>query len=148
MEWLPIIVSGVVSLLSVGGLGWIITAKEDKKAKQLDNKKKEEEIEEDRKSEIISDWKDIAEERRRRCEELKESLDDVQIRSRKKDEIISELRSRVDSLNTACAVSELLKCERLECGNRLPPVGSSVTSTSKALSSFVADSVLQNTRDK
>lgn len=148
MEWLPIIVSGVVSLLSVGGLGWIITAKEDKKAKQLDNKKKEEEIEEDRKDEIISDWKDIAEERRRRCEELKESLDDIQARSRKKDEIISELRSRIDSLNTACAVSELLKCERLECPNRIPPVGSSVMSTSKALSSFVADSVLQNTRDK
>lgn len=138
MEWLPIIVSGIVSLLSVGGLGWIITAKEDKRAKQLDNKKKEEEIEEDRKDEIISDWKDIAEERRRRCEELKESLDEVQARSRKKDDIISELRTKLDQRNTYCAIADLLKCNDITCSNRQPPISSAIVTTNAAVDKLVS----------
>ena len=123
IEWGTIILSAVVSLLSAGGIGWIVTAKEDKKAKDLENKQKEIELEEYKKDEIIKDWKDIAEERKHRAEELAEDLKVHEAREQEKDDIISDLRSQLDKKNTYCAVAELMRCEEIACPNRKPPIG-------------------------
>ena len=123
ITWLTLLINAVVALLSAGGVGWIITAKEDKKQKQLENKAKEQEIEEHKKDEIIKDWKDIAEERRKRCEELKADVEKKDARIIERDNTISDLRSKLDARNTYCAVSEMLRCENTACSDRKPPFG-------------------------
>ena len=55
ITWVTLVINALIALLSAGGVGWIITAKEDKKAKMLENKQKEQEIEEHKKDEIIKD---------------------------------------------------------------------------------------------
>lgn len=123
IEWGTIILSAIVSLLSAGGIGWIVTAKEDKKAKALENKQKEVELEEYKKDEIIKDWKDIAEERKHRAEELKESVAMHEKREDEKDKLIDDLRALLDKRNTSCAVAELMRCNETSCPNRKPPFG-------------------------
>lgn len=123
IEWGTIILSAVVSLLSAGGLGWMVTAKEDKRAKSLENEAKKNDIEEKKRDEVIEEWKDIATEERNRVEELKESLNEKEAAIITKDEIISDLRTKLDERNTYCAVAELLKCEDLQCPSRHPPFG-------------------------
>lgn len=137
ITWLTILINAVVALLSAGGVGWIITAKEDKKQKQLENEAKEQEIEEHKKDEIIKDWKEIAEERRRRCEELKSDSEKKDERLLEKDNLISDLKAKLDDRNTYCAVSELLKCNDLQCGSRKPPFASSVITSDKAIDSYI-----------
>lgn len=137
ITWLTILINAIVALLSAGGVGWIITAKEDKKQKQLENEAKEQEIEEHKKDEIIKDWKEIAEERRRRCEELKSDNEKKDERLLEKDNLISDLKAKLDDRNTYCAVSELLKCNDLQCGSRKPPFASSVITSDKAIDSYI-----------
>lgn len=137
ITWLTILINAVVALLSAGGVGWIITAKEDKKQKQLENEAKEQEIEEHKKDEIIKDWKEIAEERRKRCEELKSDSEKKDERLLEKDNLISDLKAKLDDRNTYCAVSELLKCNDLQCGSRKPPFASSVITSDKAIDSYI-----------
>lgn len=137
ITWLTILINAIVALLSAGGVGWIITAKEDKKQKQLENEAKEQEIEEHKKDEIIKDWKEIAEERRRRCEELKSDSEKKDERLLEKDNLISDLKAKLDDRNTYCAVSELLKCNDLQCGSRKPPFASSVITSDKAIDSYI-----------
>lgn len=123
IEWGTLILSAVVSLLSAGGLGWMVTAKEDKRAKSLENEAKKNDIEEKKRDEVIEEWKDIATEERNRVEELKETLNEKEAAIISKDEIISDLRTKLDEKNTYCAVAELLKCEDLQCQSRHPPFG-------------------------
>jgi hypothetical protein len=123
ITWATLIINAVIALVSAGGVGWIITAREDKKQKQLENKQKEQEIEEHKKDEVIKDWKEIAEERRKRCEELKLDCDKKDEKLVEKDNIISDLRAKLDARNTYCAVSEMLRCEKVACTDRKPPYG-------------------------
>lgn len=137
ITWLTILINAIVALLSAGGVGWIITAKEDKKQKQLENKAKEQEIEEHKKDEIIKDWKEIAGEHRRRCEELKTYCDKKDERLLEKDNLISDLKSKLDDRNTYCAVSELMKCTDIQCADRRPPFASSIVTSDKAIDSYI-----------
>ncbi len=123
VEWGTIVLSAIVSLLSAGGLGWIVTVKEDKRAKSLDNESKKNAIEEKKRDDVIDEWKDIATEERRRVAELRKSLDEKDKQVTEKDNIISDLRTKLDEKNTYCAVAELLKCEDLQCPSRHPPFG-------------------------
>ena len=116
IEWGTMIFTALVSLLSAGGIGWIFTARQDRKAKELDNKAKEYELEEHKKDEIIKDWKDIASERKTRAEELAATL-------KEKDVLIADLRAKLDEKNTYCAVAELMRCETVSCPERKPPFG-------------------------
>ena len=123
ITWATLLINAIIALASAGGVGWIITAREDKKAKALENKKKEQEIEEHKKDEVIKDWKEIAEERRVRCEELKSEVDKKDEKLTEKDTLISDLRSKLDARNTYCAVAEMLRCETVSCPERKPPYG-------------------------
>ena len=42
-------------LLGAGGIGWLVTAKEDKKQKQLENQQKEAELNEYKRDEVLKD---------------------------------------------------------------------------------------------
>lgn len=137
IEWVTVIINAIVTLLAVGGLGWIFTIREDKKAKKLENKQKEAEIDEYKKDEIIKDWKDIADERKLRADELSTELKEKERQTIEKDATISELRTKLDARNTYCAVSELLKCNDIQCVNRKPPFASSIVTTEAAVANFV-----------
>ena len=123
IEWGTIIISALASIVSAGGIGWMVTAKEDKKTKQLENKQKEVELEEYKKDEIIKDWKDIAEERKQRADELALEVKEHERREDEKDALISDLKAQLDKKNTYCAVAELMRCEEISCPNRKPPFG-------------------------
>lgn len=137
MDWLTIVVSAAVSLLSAGGIGWIITAKEDKKSKELDNTAKEFDIQEHKKDEIINDWKSLAAERKARADELTAALDESEQRYRDLLKTNSELRTKLDSRNTYCAVAELLKCSDIQCPKRVPPFSATVVQTNAAVDKLV-----------
>lgn len=137
ITWATLLINALIALVSAGGVGWIITAKEDKKQKQLENKAKEQEIEEHKKDEIIKDWKEIAEERRRRCEELKTDCNKKDEKLVEKDTVISDLKAKLDDRNTYCAVSELMKCTDIQCINRKPPFASSIVTSDKAIDSYI-----------
>lgn len=122
MDW-GIVVNTVVILASAGGIGWIVTAREDKKAKRLENRKRDLEIEEFKKNDVLQDWKDIAEERKKRAESLLADFKELERKIDEKDKLISDLKSKLDDKNTACAVAELMKCEEVGCPNRKPPFG-------------------------
>lgn len=121
----------------------MFTVREDKRAKQLENEAKEDEIKEHRKDEIINDWKEIAEERKLRADKMALDIEQIQERSRKKDEVISELRTKLDSRNTYCAVAELLRCNNLTCERRQPPISPTVVTTNAAVEKLV-NSVTEN----
>ena len=70
-------------------------------------------------------------------------IEQMQERSRKKDEIISELRTKLDSRNTYCAVAELLRCNDLTCSKRQPPISPTVVTTNAAVEKLV-NSVTEN----
>ena len=126
-----------MTLLSAGSVGWIVTVKEDKRAKKLENRRKELEIEEHKKDEIIKDWKDIAEERQKAIVELKAENKAKDERIAEKDAIISDLKAKLDDRNTYCAVSELMKCTEIQCASRKPPFASSIVTSDKAIDNYI-----------
>ena len=137
MEWLTLIINAVVTLISVGGIAWIFTIRQDRKAKDLENQEKENDIKEKQKDEVIKDWKDIAEERKTRCDELKNDVKEKESLLHEKDATISELRQKLDDRNTYCGVSELLRCSRVQCADRIPPFASTIIATDRAIQDFI-----------
>ena len=130
IEWGSVIANGIIMLLGAGGIGWLVTAKEDKKQKQLENQQKEAELNEYKRDEVLQDWKDIAAERKARADELAIELKEHERREDEKDAIISDLKAQLDKKNTYCAVTELMRCEELSCPNRKPPFGMKETKLS------------------
>ena len=137
ITWATLLINAVIALLSAGSVGWIVTVKEDKRSKKLENRRKELEIEEHKKDEIIKDWKDIAEERQKAITELKEEAKIKDDRITEKDSIISELKAKLDDRNTYCAVSELMKCTDIQCASRKPPFASSIVTSDKAIDNYI-----------
>lgn len=126
MDWLTVTISGIISLLSVGGIGWLFTVRQDRRSKDLDNKAKENEIEDIRKDNAIEDWRTLVEEYKQRVVTLSTSLDETAERSRRKDEIITDLRKQIDNLNTYAARLEIFKCGVLSCAKRVPKISNEI----------------------
>lgn len=137
ITWATLLINAAMTLLSAGSVGWIVTVKEDKRAKKLENRRKELEIEEHKKDEIIKDWKDIAEERQKAIVELKAENKAKDDRIAEKDAIISDLKAKLDDRNTYCAVSELMKCTEIQCVSRKPPFASSIVTSDKAIDNYI-----------
>lgn len=111
MEWTTIIVA-IVGALAGGGLVSLLTIRETKKGKQLENKEKED-----------NRWSKL-------CDELQDQIESLNERLVKKDERITELEDtnadlhiKLDESNTALAKATLLKCSKLACKDRIPPLG-------------------------
>lgn len=112
MDWTNIIIA-VISALGGGGLAVLFTRKETKEGMSLDNMQK------------VLDAKDrIIAEREERCKELKSDLDkkDAKIDEMHKEKDV--LRHELDDANTRAAVAEVMICDKMDCGDRNPPLGS------------------------
>lgn len=112
MDWNGLISGLIAGAFSSGFAMSLMYFKENKKAKQLENEKA-----------AIDEWQDIAQERKSRCDELKESLDhkDAKIEELYKEN--AQLRQRSDTLSSKNAALSLLKCRDLTCAHRKPPFG-------------------------
>ena len=113
MDWSSIITALIAALIPTGGLTAIVTLRDKKTAAFLENAGK-----------LIAYWKQIADDRTVRAEELKKDLD---AKDKKIDELYREkddLREKLDHVRTERAVLNAYKCYEMECQDRVPPFGS------------------------
>lgn len=118
MEWYDIATAASGFVLG-GGLTALVTLRDRKSGAVLDNLK--ELIESNDRTN--KEWEEIAADRTARAAELKADLDR---KDGKIDELfrtVSELKDRLDERNRAVSRLKILKCERIECTRRKPPVG-------------------------
>ena len=111
MDWTTIVAS-LIAALSGGGLTSILTIRETRKKLKVENKEKEGEIY----VKLINELQD-------QIEKQNERLDKKDTIIQEKDDIIADLRARLDSVSTDLAKATLLKCNRLNCSDRRPPLG-------------------------
>lgn len=114
MDWTAIITAAIAALIPSGLVGTIIFYRENKRGKQLENESK-----------VIEEWQGIADMYKKRCDELKATVD---LKDSKIEELYSEgasMRERLDKLSSKNAVLEIFKCKEIACGNRKPPLSNS-----------------------
>lgn len=118
IEWGTIALA-VVGSVSIGEIINLFTIKEHRKGMKIENKQKEDE----RYLALIDELQD-------QNKMLQEQNNMLHERLEKKDERIIELEDRcgdvrikLDEANTNLAKASLLKCNRLNCPNRRPPLG-------------------------
>ena len=114
-DWLQILTTFISVLVPTGGLTAIVTLRDKKTAAFLENAKT-----------LIDQWREVANGRKTRMDELKADLDRKEEIIQKQWVEISELRNRCDHLSTARAVAEMLKCKKTDCTDREPPFGEGV----------------------
>ena len=119
IEWTTIITALIAALIPTGGFIGFFTIREQRNAAKLANKEKETDI----KDKEDSRWSKL-------CDELQDQIENLNIRLGQKDERIIELedsnaslRQHLDETNTALAKANLLKCSKLACISRIPPLG-------------------------
>lgn len=118
IEWGTIALA-VVGSVSIGELISLFTVREQRKGMKIDNKQKED-----------SRWETLLNEVQEQNSRLQEQNTMLHDRLEKKDERIFELedrcadlRAKLDETNTSLAKASLLKCNRLNCDKRRPPLG-------------------------
>ena len=111
MDWVSIIVA-IIGALGGGGLISLLTIRETKKGLKVENKDKESDVY----IKLINELQD-------QIEKQNERLDKKDTIIQEKDDTIADLRSRLDSASTALAKATLLKCSKLNCVDRIPPLG-------------------------
>lgn len=118
IEWTTIAIA-VAGSISIGEIINLFTIKEHKKGMKIENKEKED-----------SRWEKLADQQADQISQLNEQITNLNDRVEKKDARIIELedrcadlRNKLDDANTNLAKASLLKCNRLNCTNRRPPLG-------------------------
>lgn len=111
MDWTTIVAS-LIAALSGGGLISLLTIRETRKKLKVENKEKEGEV-----------YVKLIDELQDQIEKQNERLDKKDTIIQEKDDIIADLRARLDSVSTDLAKATLLKCNRLNCSDRRPPLG-------------------------
>lgn len=57
-----------------------------------------------------------------------------------KEDHISDIREKLDSVRTKCALATIMRCESMSCPNRVPPVSMALTKgLGDALQDYVED---------
>ena len=111
MDWITLIATLVTVLFGQGILGFF-TLRETKKGMKLDNKEKED-----------NRWERIANELEEQLRVANERAEKKDAIIQEKDDIITDLRTKLDGTRTKCAVAEILRCEAVSCASRVPPLG-------------------------
>ena len=118
IEWGTIVIA-IAGSISVGEIINLFTLREHKKGMHIENKQKEDER-----------WEKLVNELQDQNNRLQEQNTMLHERLEKKDERIIELedrcgdlRNKLDESNTNLAKASLLKCTRLGCTSRKPPLG-------------------------
>lgn len=133
MEILTIIeiVGGV---LAGGGLleffKWLATKNEAKRAAKLENDSKEAEMEDAKKDNIVDGWEKLAAQYQKDIEYYRtliadrdSAIKDYEDRLLSKEDIIRELREENNNLSSENTALKLMRCEKLQCIDRVPPFG-------------------------
>lgn len=118
IEWGTIAVA-VVGSLSISEIVHLFTIRETKKGMRIENKQKEDER-----------WEHLVDQLQDQVERQQGEISTLNERLERKDERINELsdrnadlRNKLDEANTNLAKATLLKCNRLSCDKRRPPLG-------------------------
>lgn len=111
IEWTTIAIA-VAGSISIGEIINLFTVKEHKNGMHIENKQKEDE----RYLKLIDELQD-------QNSILNERLDKKDERIIELEDRCAELRTKLDEANTNLAKATLLKCTRLSCDRRKPPLG-------------------------
>ena len=111
MDWVTL-VTALIASLSGGGLISLLTIRETRKKLNVENKEKE--------GEVYVKLIDVLQDQ---IEKQNERLDKKDAIIQEKDDIIADLRHRLDEANSALIKATLLKCSKLACPDRRPPLG-------------------------
>lgn len=118
IEWGTIAVA-VIGSISISELINLFTIREQRKGMKIDNEQKEDER-----------WQKLVDELSDQNKMMQEQNIMLNERLEKKDERIFELedrcgdlRNKLDDISTNLAKANLLKCTRLGCSTRKPPLG-------------------------
>lgn len=109
--WLTII-ELVISAIAGGALTGIFTIHETRKSMKIDNKTKEDER-----------WHSFADELQEQITQLNERMDKKDSRIMELEDRNASLRQQLDEKNTSLAKATLLRCTKLNCERRRPPLG-------------------------
>lgn len=128
MEW-GTITALVAELLFGGGLLAFVTIKDKKTAAILENMQK-----------VIDELRGLVSEYKAENKALKEEIKQKDAEARKQEEYIkeqhkekSDLHEKLDKANSRAAVNKLLKCQKIGCGQRRPPLGEGAAETFKQI---------------
>lgn len=111
IEWSTIAIA-VAGSISIGEIINLFTVREHKKGLNIENKQKED----DR-------WEKLADQQAEQINNMNERLEKKDARIIELEDRCADLRTKLDEANTALAKATLLKCTRLSCSNRKPPLG-------------------------
>lgn len=118
IEWGTIVVA-VVGSIGINEIINLFTIREHKKGMKIENQQKEDER-----------WEKLSDQQAEQITQLNEQIVSLNERLEKKDARIIELEDRcgdlrikLDNASTDLAKANLLKCNRLNCTNRRPPLG-------------------------
>ena len=112
MEIFSMVLSVIAAIGGVTGIISLLTLRETKRGMQIDNKQKES----DNYIKLINELQD-------QVEKLNERVDKKDARITELEDCNADLRSKLDEKNTALAKATLLRCTRLACESRRPPLG-------------------------
>lgn len=118
IEWGTIALA-VVGSVSVGEIVNLFTIRELKKGMKLDNKEKED----NRYLRLIDELQDQNRMLQEQNTVLHERLEKKDARIIELEDRCGDLRTKLDETNTNLAKASLLKCNRLGCDKRRPPLG-------------------------
>ena len=114
-DWLTLLTTFITVLVPTGGLTAIVTLRDKKTAAALDNVKT-----------VVDQWREVADGRKTRMDELKADLDRKEAIIQEQWAEISELRNSLDHARTAQAVAKMLECKKTGCTEREPPFGEGI----------------------
>lgn len=106
------IIELIVAFIGGGGLISLLTIKERKKGLKLENEEKED----SRYSKLVDELQD-------QVEKQNERLDKKDARITELEDTNASLRQELDVARTAAVKASLLRCNRLNCERRSPPLG-------------------------
>lgn len=111
IEWSTIVIA-VAGSISIGELINLFTVREHKKGMKIENKQKEDER-----------WEKLLNEFQEQNNVLNDRLEKKDARIIELEDRCADLRNKLDDANTNLAKATLLKCTRLSCDKRKPPLG-------------------------
>lgn len=111
MDWISILVA-LIGALAGGGLISLLTLRETKKSLKIDNQAKED-----------SRWSNLVKELQIQNEKLNERVERKDARITELEDTNAALRQKLDETSTALAKATLLRCSKLGCTSRIPPLG-------------------------
>ena len=121
IEWTTIVIA-IAGSISIGEIINLFTIKEHKKGMKIENKEKED-----------SRWEKLADQQAEQISQLNERMEKKDARIIELEDRCADLRNKLDEANTNLAKATLLKCNRLNCTDRRPPLGYTELSTDEMI---------------